>query len=98
MSRVLDPFLNKWSAYPLPEELLSPLIRQRKQGAVLKGRWGLIPVYPWTTKQEVTRELKRIQRSIGKMHQDLQTARLALIAKWLEDAHISIKTKRPPPR
>ncbi|HRI38885.1 MAG TPA: hypothetical protein PLO50_10030 [Nitrospira sp.] len=98
MRRVLDPFLTRWLVYPLPEALLSPLIRQRTQDAIMKGRWGLISVYPWTTKQEVTHKLKKIQDAIGKMHQDLQTARMALIAQWMEGSLISTNTNRHPSR
>ena len=51
--------------------------------AVEAGRWGLIPVYPWTTETEVQAARRRIQRKTGKQHADAASGRKAEIAFWL---------------
>lgn len=98
MERFLDPFIAKWKAYPLPDNLLSSPIWQKKKNAVMTGRWGVIPVYPWTTDAEVKRQRRRIQRVIGKKHQDFRLSRMAHIARWLEDSHVSTRTGKRPSR
>ena len=98
MSKYLDPFIEKWKAYPPPEELLCSPLRVKRYIATMTGRWGMIPVYPWTTAKEVRHRLKEIQQSIGKEHQDFKAYRQALIAKWLEDSYISTRTGAAPSR
>src|SRR5262245_20808669 len=69
MSKYLDPFIEKWNVYPLFPELLSSWLWQKRYAATMTGRWGIIPVYPWTTEEEVTNQLTTIQLAIGKKHQ-----------------------------
>ncbi|MGD9728054.1 MAG: hypothetical protein AB7G68_12460 [Nitrospiraceae bacterium] len=101
MSRHLDPFAQRWSAYPPPIELLVPDRIQRYAYAAMNGQWGIVPIYPWTTQQEVIKRLRKIQRVIGKKHGDTETLRQernAHIAKWLENCHVSTNTGEKPPR
>jgi hypothetical protein len=97
MSKFLDPFAEKWGGvYPPPDELLSSPLRLGTQSATMTGRWGIIPVYPWTTEKEVKNRMKNIQRAIGKEHQDFRVFYLSHVARWLRDFYISPKTGRPP--
>lgn len=64
----------------------------------MTGRWGIIPVYPWTTKKDVTDQLKKIQQRIGKKLIDIEAIRKAQIARWLQDCFISTDTGAPPRR
>ena len=99
MSSYLDPFTLKWGgAYPASDELLGSPLWQETNSAQTTGRWGLIPVYPWTTTKNVTDQLKKIQRAIGKKHFDKEAIRKAQIAEWLQKYFISPNTGRPPGR
>jgi hypothetical protein len=64
----------------------------------MSGRWGMIPVYPWTKEEEVTSRLKEIQRVIGKKHIDFGAIRKAQVAKWLDDNYRSTRTGLHPRR
>src|SRR5688500_11993769 len=62
LSAHLDPFARKWGgAYPATEELLSSPLYQERNAAQMSGRWGIIPVYTWTTRTDVLSQLKQIQ-------------------------------------
>ena len=98
MAQFLYLFIEKWGVYPPPVKLLSSPLWQMKRDATMTGRWGVIPVYPWTTEKEVKQQARQIQRAIGKKHQDFTSYRQALKAKWLEDSHISEAANRPPGR
>jgi hypothetical protein len=63
---------------------------------MLCGRWGLIPVFPWTTKKEIERRARSIHSDIGKVHADVtKTRRLTQIAGWLR-LHMNPGEKLPP--
>jgi hypothetical protein len=99
MSTYLDPFAKKWrGAYPATEELLSTPLYQETNAAQMSGRWGLIPVYPWTTEKEIKTKLKQIQRVIGKKYIDFVAIRRAQIANWLDENFRSTRTEAPPMR
>lgn len=83
-------FYDKWGVLPPPK----PLVDSRDPKAILaesrdkcilgSGRWGLIPVFPWTTWAEVKAARRRIQRKIGKEHGDVEAERRRVeIAAWL---------------
>jgi hypothetical protein len=77
----LQPFFRRWKALPafsLFELQYRPLL------AVLSGKWGAIPIFPWTTGRDVARAVRKIRRTIGKTHQDAATARRGILAEWLE--------------
>ncbi len=83
-------FYEKWGVLPPME--VPPLNigraeeRQDRSKACIigTGRWGLIPVFPWTTGPEVIAALERIQHKTGKAHRDvLDQERRAQIADWL---------------
>jgi hypothetical protein len=42
-------------------------------GAIATGRWGIVPVYPWTTAAEVRESIKRI-RAVIRRRQDSDTS------------------------
>jgi hypothetical protein len=99
MNTYLDPFVKKWrGAYPATEELLSTPLYQETNAAQMSGRWGVIPVYPWTTEKETKTKLKQVQRVIGKKYIDFGTIRRAQIANWLDENFRSTRTGAPPMR
>jgi hypothetical protein len=57
--------------------------RRRAFEAHITARWGLIPVYPWTTTRTLLSSAQRIHRAIGRQHQDAAGARRAQLAIWL---------------
>jgi hypothetical protein len=51
---------------------------------VLTGRWGLLPVFPWTTDAELLAGARRVRTRIGKRHRDAVTHERAVLSPWLE--------------
>lgn len=81
---LIGPFVRKWGVVPLHSpELANPDPRRPAFEAIFTGRWGVIPVFPWTTKEEIRATARRIQKKLGKVHRDAQNRRRALIAEWL---------------
>jgi hypothetical protein len=79
-------FIATWKVSPPVQlEELFDDERTRIDRAIQSGRWGLIPVYPWTMEAEVQAARKRIQQKTAKAHRDAQTLRKAEIALWLAD-------------
>ena len=80
-----DAFHTRWGVPP-PQtaELLQPDPRRRRVAAIVSGRWGLVPVFPWTTRQHVRGHVKRIRTLIGKQHQDALVPRRAQLTQWLD--------------
>jgi hypothetical protein len=94
-------FYEKWGVLPpMTVDLLDEnesLQGQRGAHILGTGTWGLIPVFPWTTQDEVKEALKRIQRKIPRGHTDTkEQRRRAQIASWL-GTHTDAKG-RPIPR
>lgn len=83
-AQVIFPFEGKWGATLPPRELVDPDPRRKPVYAILTGRFGLIPVFPWTTIQEIEKRARQVRRSIGKKHMDLLEESSGLIASWLE--------------
>jgi hypothetical protein len=93
------PFLSKWGVVPPPHrevfEDLDP--RWEPSFAILTGQWGVIPVFPWTTVEDIKHQRKQIKEATGKVHKDTkEQRRLALIADWME-LHLA-EGEKPPPR
>ncbi len=82
-NQIVGPFVQKWNALPPPPELILIDPKRRMGLTVVSGRWGVVPVFPWTTEQEIRAAIKRIRRSVGKIHRDSEGHRRALIAQWL---------------
>src|SRR5262249_14190316 len=65
--------LRKWGALPLVSaDLADPDERQRNTMAVLTGRWGLIPGFPWTGGQEIRSAVRRVRKNVGRQHRDAE--------------------------
>lgn len=95
-NRVVVPFVRKWGALPPEPDLVETDPRQEPVFAILTGRWGLIPVFPWTTHKEIERRARRIRQAIGKVHKDTKGRQLAGISAWLR-LHTG-RGQKPPPR
>ncbi len=78
---LVEAFVQRWKA--LPWSYLAHLEYQPAL-AVLSGKWGVIPVFPWTTDRDLTAAARKIRRAIGKIHRDANTARRGILAQWLE--------------
>src|SRR5712664_3791905 len=80
------PFAEKWGVPP-PQAgaLVNPTPARAVADAVMSGRWGVLPMFAWTTDREIRTAIQRIRRVVGKQHQDAETARRAQRARWLED-------------
>jgi hypothetical protein len=90
-----EAFISEWGIGPPHPDLLKPPSHWRRFYATVNVRWGLIPVYPWTTKKEIESRTRGIHRVIGKLHEDFMEDRRVLIAKWLTE-QVSSVTGQPP--
>jgi hypothetical protein len=79
------PFVEKWGVPP-PHAgaLVNPTPARAVADAIMSGRWGVLPIFAWTTDREIRTALQRIRRVVRKQHQDAETARRAQLARWLE--------------
>jgi len=93
--RVLNPFVRKWRVLPPPPELIATDRQRNAVFAILTGRWGFIPVFPWTKREEIQRGASKIRKAIGMVHKDASGWRKAVIAHWLR---IHYSPKGLPPR
>ncbi len=75
-------FAEKWGVRPM----FSPrLLRLVARVGTDRNRWGLIPVFPWTSRQEVLSRLEDIQKVIGKTHKDfLSTLFRDELIRWIK--------------
>jgi len=81
--RCVRPFIRKWRALPLLDHgHIAPDPRRPAKLAILAGRWGIIPVFPWTGQEEIVSRLREIQRAIGKTKK-VNDSRIAM-ARWLD--------------
>jgi len=80
------PFAEKWGVPP-PQAgaLVNPTPARKVADAVMSGRWGVLPIFAWTTERETRPAIQRIRRVVRKQQQDAETARRAQLARWLED-------------
>jgi len=79
------PFVKKWGVPP-PQAaaLVNATSARAVADAIMSGRWGVLPIFAWTTEQEIRTALQRIRLVVRKQHQDAETARRAQLARWLE--------------
>lgn len=83
IANVHIPFIHKWNATPASIVLLTSPDHYRRYYAITSGQWGLIPVYPWTSRVDVEKQLKQIHISIGKRGKHFVSDRNSHIATWL---------------
>jgi hypothetical protein len=83
------PFVEKWGVPP-PQAgaLVNPTPARALADAIMSGRWGVLPIFAWTTNQEIRIGLQRIRRMVRKQHQNAETARRAQLARWLESCNL----------
>ena len=80
------PFVRKWGALPPPSrDLVAPDPRLPAFDMMISGRFGLIPVLPWTSQPQLLAAHRRIQRVIGRQHSDRHNTRQAQVTMWLSD-------------
>ena len=79
------PFVEKWSVPP-PQAaaLVNPTPARAVADAIMSGRWGVLPIFAWTTEREIRTALQHIRQVVRKQHQDAETSRRAQLARWLE--------------
>src|SRR5687768_11954140 len=52
------PFMRKWGVLPPTDrELIENEPWKEPAFCILTGRWGVIPVFPWTTEKDITKRL-----------------------------------------
>lgn len=82
---LVQPFLARWGVVPpTTSELLDADPRRRLVQAIASGRWGVVPVFPWTTDREIRGRAKKIRSMIGKQHKDALVSSAAQLVQWLE--------------
>lgn len=85
------PLVRKWGVLPpTSRELVDPNPRLRAFDATIAGRFGLIPLFPWTTHQQIIAAERRIRRAIGRQHSDRENTRRVQLAVWLSDQDVPI--------
>ncbi len=85
------PFVRKWGALPPPfRELVAPDPRLPAFDMMISGRFGLIPVLPWTSQPQLLAAHRRIQHVIGRQHSDRHNTRRVQLTMWLSDHDLSI--------
>lgn len=94
---VIEPFIEKWGAWPPEKNLLVSPSQYKTHYAVTTGLWGIISVFPWTTRTEIEKHTRRIHRAIGRKHKDFLKDRRAQIVEWLS-WHCNSATGKAPRR
>jgi len=80
------PFVEKWGVPPPhAPALVDPDPARPFSDAVMSGKWGIVPIFAWTTDLEIRRAIRRIRGVVRKMHRDAQITHRAQKARWLED-------------
>jgi len=80
------PFWARWGVVPpATSELLDADPQRPLVDALVSGRWGIVPIFPWTTNQMIRTLIKKIRQVIRKQHKDALSARDAQLEGWLED-------------
>ena len=83
--RCVRPFIKRWQAAPLwDQQLVAPDPRQPPALAIQAGRWGLIPVFPWTEQQDLLSRFRDIKRAIGRRSASSRGNRLGALASWMD--------------
>jgi hypothetical protein len=77
-------FKEKWDVWPPKSaDVLDATGARQKAAAILTGRWGMIPVFPFTTNADIAAAVTRIRKAIGRKHQDAQNASRVARGLWL---------------
>jgi len=80
-----QPFFERWGvAPPTSGELLDSDPRRRCSDVIASGRWGVVPVFPWTANRQILSSLKTIRSVIRKQHRDALITRHAQLVIWLQ--------------
>jgi hypothetical protein len=84
MAELIQPFVARWGVLP-PQtgELLDPDPRRRVVEAITSGRWGLVPVFPWTKNHEIRERVTKIQGVVPKQHKDALRFHDEQLRQWL---------------
>ena len=78
-------FLERWGVPPPTSgELVDPDPRRRFVDAIASGRWGVVPIFPWTTNRQIKASIKKIRPIIRKQHKDALVNRHVQLVRWLE--------------
>jgi len=78
-------FIERWGVLPPTSgELLDPDPRRRCVEAIVSGRWGVVPIFPWTTNRQIKARVVNMRPVIRKQHRDALVNRHAQLVGWLE--------------
>jgi len=93
MLKLREPFVARWGVPPPhTRELVDPDPRRQAVEAIGSGRWGIVPVFPWTPDRELREFLTTIRRRIHRQHQDALDRGFAQRADWLQDCGLDRST------
>ena len=93
VQEIAEPFIMKWGVPPPPgSTLFDRTLKRDQEWALTSGSWGLIPVFPWTRADDVSSEVQRIKKGIGRRHLDaIGDRRKDAISTWLSSLGFSIR-------
>jgi hypothetical protein len=78
---ILKPFWYHYRAMPAVEFLS---VYYRQGFCVMSGRWGVVPVYPWTKDDELKAAIHSIRKKIGQTRGDTEKQKHAALGVWLK--------------
>ena len=80
----IAPFVRRWAVLaPIDRELVENEPSKEVIFSILTGRWGVIPVFPWTSESDIKSQAAKIRRAIGKIHKDAEGKQRGMIARWI---------------
>ncbi len=78
---ILKPFWYHYRALPAVEFLP---VHYRQGFSVMAGRWGVVPVYPWTKDSEIKARVRDIRKNIGQTRRAAEQEKHAAFGNWLK--------------
>jgi hypothetical protein len=78
---ILRPFWYHYRVLPALEFLP---VHYRQAFSVMAGRWGIVPVYPWTKDSEIKTSVHSIRKKIGQTRRNAEKEKHAALGNWLK--------------
>jgi hypothetical protein len=85
-------FKAKWGCIvpPRADVLLDhPDSRRPEAAALLAGQWGIIRVFPWTSRATVEKDFKRIRQTLRRSDRGTPNVHRAAVTQWLSECGFS---------